>query len=211
MEIRRRTADARQARRALEARRLRSTASASATSALPSPVPAPPPEPAASHPQPAGSPPVPPPDPELDDEPPEPPVPPRPPSTAVQVPASHCPREQGAPSGLAGLVHPPLAVMQLPATWHSSMGVQVTGSPERQMPFMQVSPVVHGSPLEQGAPSVDWTAWQVPVEGSQVLVTSQAPGVQTTGLLPTHTPAMQRSVCVQASPSSQSVPSDLGG
>ena len=64
------------------------------------------------------------------------------------------------PSGALGLVQPPMAATQVPATWHSSSGRQTTGNPW-QTPFVQTSPVVQSLPSSHALPSS--TATQVPI------------------------------------------------
>src|SRR5262245_20270850 len=60
---------------------------------------------------------------------------------------------QLVPAGAAGLEQAPVAGSQVPATWHRSSGWQTTGSPGRQRPPWQVSPIVQASPPSQARPS----------------------------------------------------------
>src|SRR5262249_19661591 len=125
---------------------------------------------------------------------------------------------------------------QVPASWQASGGGQGTGAPPTQapapsqasvwvheLPSLQAVPAGFGTlvrpcpagraPGEQGlsapqrAPAGLFRATQVPLVGSQAMLSWQAFGVgQVTGV-PLHTPAGQTSCVVQALPSSQPVPS----
>lgn len=53
------------------------------------------------------------------------------------------PSSQAAPFGLAGWEHP-VAELQVPAIWHWSTAVHVTGFVPRQVPAWQVSVAVQG-------------------------------------------------------------------
>jgi hypothetical protein len=44
------------------------------------------------------------------------------------------PSPQVVPSAIAGLVQPPVALSQTPATWHASLAVQSVGDPDEQTP-----------------------------------------------------------------------------
>ena len=72
-------------------------------------------------------------------------------------------------------------------------------------PAVQESAVVHASPSSHVVPSVTATCEHVPP--LQLSVVQALLSLQSIGLLPTHAPDWQLSVCVQASPSSQVVPS----
>jgi hypothetical protein len=75
-----------------------------------------------------------------------------------------------------------------------------------------VSFCVQALPSLQAAPSAFAGLEQAPVPGSQVPATWHwSEAAQVTGLLPTHAPAWQVSVCVQALPSLQAAPSALAG
>src|SRR6478735_5205820 len=82
-----------------------------------------------------------------------------------------------------------------------------------QLPFTQWPLIMHMSEVSrQVVPSGTFTGWQWPVAGSHEPGRRQElSGGQTTGLPPTHTPAWQVSVWVQALPSLQAVPSVLSG
>src|SRR5206468_11925351 len=80
------------------------------------------------------------------------------------------------------------------------------------LPLSQVSVCVQALPSLQAVPSPLAGSEHAPVAGLQVpALWHWSEAVQTTGLLPVHTPLSQVSVWVQASPSLQAVPSALGG
>src|SRR5262245_41607687 len=90
------------------------------------------------------------------------------------------------------------------------MAAQPTGCAPTQVPTWQVSVRVQASASSQAVPSATASeGMQVPVAASQVLAVWHWSGAagQTTGLVPTQVPAWQVSVWVQASASSQAVPS----
>ena len=108
-------------------------------------------------------------------DPPAPPVPLEPPSTpasgdGVQVPAWQVPSEHVVPSGFKGLVHAPVA-SQVPVSWQSSKAGQTTAAPAVQLPALQVSVWVQGSPSSHSEPSVLAGLEHTPVAGSQAPVT----------------------------------------
>ena len=93
----------------------------------------------------------------------------------VQAPAWHLspsvqalPSLQATPSGLAGLLHVPVLVLQTPALWQESSAVHTTGLPPAQVPFWQVSPTVQGLPSLQVEPLALAGLSQAPVCGLQV-------------------------------------------
>src|SRR2546425_837211 len=57
------------------------------------------------------------------------------------------PSLEGVPSGAAGLEQAPVEGVQVPATWHWSLAVQVTGLPPVQTPDRQESVWVQALPL----------------------------------------------------------------
>ena len=63
------------------------------------------------------------------------------------LPSSHV-----VPLGAAGFEQVPDAGLHVPATWHWSLAVQVTGLEPAQMPVWQVSVWVQASPSEQLVP-----------------------------------------------------------
>src|SRR5439155_376888 len=137
----------------------------------------------------------------------------------VHVPFSHVsvcvqalPSLQVVPLGAAGLEHCPVDVLHVPATWHWSETVQVTGLEPTQVPLWQVSVCVQALPSLQVVPLAATGLEQVPVEWLHVPATWHwSEAVQTTGLEPVHVPLWQVSVCVQALPSLHAVPfADVG-
>src|SRR5205814_1219596 len=119
---------------------------------------------------------------------------------------------QGAPLGLAGLLHAPVAGLQVPAMWHWSEAAHTTGVVPTQAPAWQVSLCVHALPSLQGAPLDLAGLLQVAVAGLQVpAVWHWSEAGHTTGFVPTQAPAWQVSVWVHALPSLQGAPSGLAG
>lgn len=57
-----------------------------------------------------------------------------------------------APSSAFGFEHIPVAGLQVPATWHSSIATHETGLPPEQLPAWQPSVWVHGSPSSHVVP-----------------------------------------------------------
>src|SRR5439155_849539 len=109
---------------------------------------------------------------------------------------------------MGGLLHAPVVGLQAPAVWHWSEAVHTTGFVPTQAPARQVSLCVHALPSLQGGPLGLAGLLQAPVAGLQVpAVWHWSEAVHTTGSVPTQAPATQVSVCVQASPSLQAMPS----
>src|SRR5207253_3198105 len=130
----------------------------------------------------------------------------------VSVCVQALPSVHGVPSALAGGAEERGAGMHGPATWHWSRAVQVTGLLPTQLPLWQVSVCVQALPSLHGVPFVAVGVEQLPVAGLHVPATWHlSRAVQVTGLLPTQLPLWQVSVCVQALPSVQGVPSALAG
>jgi len=138
----------------------------------------------------------------------------------VQTPAEQMSSEvisspslQVAPSGWVGLLQRPDDGLQTPAAWHWSEAAHVIGLEPTHVPRWQVSVSVHVLPSLQGEPSGDFLGLEhLPFAGLQVPATWHWSGaVQVTGLEPTQIPFWHVSVCVQASPSSQTVPLALSG
>src|SRR5947207_595935 len=133
------------------------------------------------------------------------------PAAQVSVRVQASPSSHGAPSSLAGLVQTPVAGLQTPAVWHWSAAVHTTGFAPTQAPAWQVSVRVQALPSSHGAPSSLAGLVQMPDAGLQTpAVWHWSAAVHTTGSPPTQAPASQVSVCVQALPSSQRVPSSCG-
>src|SRR5437667_352120 len=107
------------------------------------------------------------------------------------------------PWGLAGFEHVPVAGLQVPASWHWSCAVQLTGFAPVQVPAWHVSVCVQASPSLQAAPLGLAGLEHAPVAGLQVPASLPRSGAgQVTGFAPVHAPAWQVSVRVQALPSS---------
>src|SRR2546422_461732 len=110
----------------------------------------------------------------------------------VQVPFSHVsvcvqalPSLQVVPLGAAGLEHCPVDVLHVPATWHWSETVQVTGLEPVQVPLWQVSVWVQALPSVHAVPLVLGGVEHTPVLVLQVPTSWHwSEAVQTTGLLP---------------------------
>jgi len=116
------------------------------------------------------------------------------------------------PSGLAGFVHAPVTGSQTPASWHWSGAAHTTGFRPVQTPAWQLSPRVQALPSSQGVPFGRWGLEQTPVVGLQVPASWHwSVAAQTMGCVPTQAPARQVSLCVQALPSLQLVPSGFTG
>src|SRR2546426_11215856 len=106
----------------------------------------------------------------------------------------------------------PVAGLQVPASWHWSGAVQVTGLLPVQVPLSHLSVWVHASPSLHAVPSGLAGFEHMPVAGLQVPASWHWSGaVQVTGLLPVQVPLSHMSVCVHASPSLHAVPLAFGG
>src|SRR5437667_157357 len=81
------------------------------------------------------------------------------------------PSLQLVPSAAFGFEHVPVAVLQVPATWHWSLAVQLTGFEPLPIPDSQVSLWVQALPSLQLVPSAAFGFEQAPVAGSQVPAT----------------------------------------
>src|SRR5437667_266775 len=96
------------------------------------------------------------------------------------------------PSAAMGLEQMPVAGLQVPATWHWSLAVHVTGLAPAHVPELHVSVCVQASPSLHDAPSAAFGFEQTPVAGLQVPATWHwSLAVHVTGLAPTHVPAWQ--------------------
>jgi len=104
------------------------------------------------------------------------------------------PSLQLVPSALFGLLQMPVAGAQVPAVWHWSCALQVTGFAPLQLPASQVSLCVHALPSLQVAPSALLGLLHAPFNGSQIPASWHwSCAAQTTGLAPTQLPAWQES------------------
>jgi len=137
----------------------------------------------------------------------------------VQVPFSHVsvwvhalPSLHAVPSGFAGFEHIPVAGSHVPAAWHWSWAVHVTGLLPVQLPFSHVSVCVQALPSLHAVPSGFVGFEHVPLAGSHVPASWHwSAAVQVTGSLPVHVPLSHVSVCVHAFPSLHAVPSAFVG
>jgi hypothetical protein len=110
-----------------------------------------------------------------------------------------------------GFEQTPVVVLHVPALWHWSLALQVTGLLPVQTPVWHVSLCVHLLPSLQALPSVLLGFEQTPVALSQLpTLWHWSLAEHVTGLAPTHLPALQLSVLVQALPSSHVVPAATG-
>jgi hypothetical protein len=75
---------------------------------------------------------------------------------------------QGVLSGLFGLEQVPSAVLQVPASWHWSLAVQVTKLPPVHLPVWQVSILLQAFESSHAVPSFLLGVEQTPVELSHV-------------------------------------------
>src|SRR5712691_9770540 len=122
------------------------------------------------------------------------------------------PSLHSVPSGFAGLLHIPVVGSQVPASWHWSLAVQVTGLVPTHCPDSHLSLCVQAFPSLQVVPSGFGGLLHVPVVGSHVPASWHwSRAMQVTGLVPMHCPDPHLSVCVQAFPSLQVVPSGFAG
>src|SRR5438093_171441 len=103
-------------------------------------------------------------------------------------------------------------MLQVPATWHWSCAVQMTGLDPVHVPFSQVSVCVQALSSLQVV-RLGFAGFEhCPVAVSQVPATWHwSCAVQTTGLEPVHVPLSQVSLCVQALPSLHAVPLGFAG
>ena len=123
----------------------------------------------------------------------------------MHVPAWHVspvvqalPSSQELPLALRGLEQTPPE--QVPAVWHWSSAVHVTGVPLVQVPAWHVSPVVQALPSSQVVPLAFVGLEQTPPE--QVPAEWHwSSAVHVMGFPPTQVPPEHVSVCVQAFPS----------
>src|SRR5206468_2387339 len=134
------------------------------------------------------------------------------PAWQVSVCVQASPSLQPLPFAFSGFEQVPLAGLHVPATWHWSAAVQMTGFAPVQVPAWQVSVCVQALPSLQVLPFALFGFEHVPVAGLHVPASWHwSPAEQTTGLAPVQTPAWQVSVCVQALPSLQVLPFALFG
>jgi hypothetical protein len=93
------------------------------------------------------------------------------------------------PSAAVGFEQLPVVGLHVPAAWHWSLGVHVTGFDPWQVPDWQVSVWVHALPSLHVVPLGAAGFEHVPEVGSQVPAAWHwSEAVQVTGLLPVHAP-----------------------
>ena len=85
---------------------------------------------------------------------------------------------QVVPFGAAGFEQTPVVGLQVPATWHWSEAVQVTGVPGAQEPFWQVSAPLQRLPSEQLVPFAAGACEHSPVVASQLSTVHGLPSSQ---------------------------------
>jgi hypothetical protein len=117
------------------------------------------------------------------------------------------PSLQLVPSVFAGLLQTPVDVLHVPATWHWSCAVQVTGFAPVQVPDWQVSVCVQGFASLQVLPFALDGLLQVPVSALHAPVSWHwSDAEQPIGVPPTHCWLWQVEVPLQAVASSHAVP-----
>src|SRR5262252_5766267 len=122
------------------------------------------------------------------------------------------PSLQPVPSALLGFEQAPFAGSHVPASWHWSCAVHTTGIVPVQAPAAQTSFCVQAFPSLHVVPSAFAGFEHAPLAGSHVPASWHwSCAVHTTGIVPVHAPAWQTSLCVQAFPSLQVVPSAFAG
>ena len=137
----------------------------------------------------------------------------------VQVPLWHeslCvhafPSLQVVPLAALGFEHVPVLGSQVPAAWHWSLAVHVTGFKPVHVPFWQASVCVHALPSLHVVPFDAVGFEQAPVLGLHVPATWHwSLAVHVTGFEPVHVPLWHVSVCVHALPSLHDVPFAAAG
>lgn len=113
-----------------------------------------------------------------------------PPPLHVSAPLQAFPSAHDVPLGAAGVLHVPVAVSQLPATWHASAGAQTIGLAPVHVPHWHVSSWVHAFPSEHAVPSARAGCEHVPVAGLHAPAAWHASlAAHAIGLAPVHTPA----------------------
>src|SRR5213594_3408702 len=122
------------------------------------------------------------------------------------------PSLHAVPLGFAGFEHCPVAVSQVPATWHWSCAVQTTGLEPVQVPLSQVSLSVHALPSVHAVPLGFAGFEHCPVDVSQVPATWHwSCAVQVIAFDPVQVPLSQVSLSVHALPSVHTVPLGFAG
>src|SRR5262249_2806186 len=106
----------------------------------------------------------------------------------------------------------PVLGLHVPATWHWSLAVHVTGLEPVHAPFWQESLCVQALPSLHAVPFDAVGLEHAPVVGLHVPATWHSSlALHVTAFEPAQTPAWHASVCVHAFPSLQFVPSAVTG
>ena len=117
------------------------------------------------------------------------------------------PSLHAVPFEAVGFEHVPVPGLHVPAAWHWSLAVHVTGFAPAHTPAWQESTCVHALPSLQLVPLGNAGLEQAPLEGSQVPAAWHwSPAAQVTRLDPVQVPLWQLSASVHALPSLQLVP-----
>jgi len=132
----------------------------------------------------------------------------------VQVPLWHVsvcvhalPSLHAVPLAATGLEHVPVLGLHVPATWHASLALHVTGFAPVQVPPWHVSVCVHALPSLHAVPLAATGLEHAPVLGLHVPATwHESLAVHVTGFAPVHVPLWHVSVCVHPLPSLHAVP-----
>jgi hypothetical protein len=96
----------------------------------------------------------------------------RPAPLHVSAPLQALPSPHDVPGGAGGLLHAPLVVSHVPATWQASEAVHVTGVPAWQTPLaLQVSAPLQRLPSLHAVPGGPAGFEHTPVAGLQVPAT----------------------------------------
>jgi hypothetical protein len=135
-------------------------------------------------------------------------VPPQAPAVHTSLVVQALPSSHALPSALAGFEHKPVVGSHVPATWHESEAVQMTGFDPTHAPDRQAFVCRHAFVPAHAAPSGLLGFEHLPVIGSHVPARWHgSDALHTTGFDPTHVPAWQVFVCkhglvpVQVAPS----------
>jgi hypothetical protein len=115
------------------------------------------------------------------------------------------------PSGAAGLEHVPLDGLHVPATWHGSLAVHVTGLDPVHAPDWQASAWVHAFPSLHGVPSgMVGLEHEPDVESHAPAVWHWSRAVHTTGFEPVQEPPSQAYAWLHGLVPVHTVPSATG-
>jgi hypothetical protein len=129
------------------------------------------------------------------------------PETQVSFTSHALPSLQAVPSATVGFEHCPVDGLHVPAMWHWSEAVHVTGFDPAHIPLSHASVWVQAFPSLQVVPSATGGFEHCPVDGLQVPATWHwSDAVHMTGFDPVQVPLSHVSVCVQALSSLHDVP-----